>query len=299
MFACLAARIVQIPLVSVLQGNFHPKSDGFLWWKSERPGGLPSAAATINIIRHEYGLPAIERCVDLLAGDLCLIVGSPESDPLPAGAGVVYVGPIVPQRVDEALPSWVHALGDKPLIWVYCGNPRYGGGVATPIDSIVVIRTAIAALSELPVNVVLTTGFQELPPEFASLPPNFHHAAYLPGRAMAERCDVMVHHGGHGSTMTALLAGTPAVIVPTITERESNARRVAFLGAAEVVLPTDGAEGEKQADVRNFADKVKRVLSDATYRESARRVAESMGRYGGAREAADRIETFAKSDLDS
>jgi len=43
---------------------------------------------------------------------------------------------------------------------------------------------------------------------------------------MAERCDLMVHHGGHGSVMTALAAGTPAVIIPTITERERSARRV-------------------------------------------------------------------------
>jgi UDP:flavonoid glycosyltransferase YjiC (YdhE family) len=125
-FGCLAARIVQIPLVSVLQGNFHPKSNGFLWWESERPADLPSAASTINIIRQEYGLPPIERCVDVLAGDLCLIVGSPETDPLPPDADVVYVGPIVQQRKDDTLPRWLDKLDDKPLIWVYCGNPRYG-----------------------------------------------------------------------------------------------------------------------------------------------------------------------------
>jgi UDP:flavonoid glycosyltransferase YjiC (YdhE family) len=30
-FGCLAARILNIPLASVLQGNFHPESRGFLW----------------------------------------------------------------------------------------------------------------------------------------------------------------------------------------------------------------------------------------------------------------------------
>ena len=37
LFSCLAARILQVPLASVLQGNFHPASRGFLWWKGERP----------------------------------------------------------------------------------------------------------------------------------------------------------------------------------------------------------------------------------------------------------------------
>ena len=110
---------------------------------------------------------------------------------------------------------------------------------------------------------------------------------------MAERCDLMVHHGGHSSVMTGLSAGTPAVIVPTITERESNARRLAALGAGEIVLPVDGADGEKHIDLAEFNAKVHRVLIDPGYRSSARRVAESMRQFGGAHEAADRIERFA------
>jgi hypothetical protein len=93
-----------------------------------------------------------------------------------------------------------------------------------------------------------------------AVPSNFHHAAYLPGHAMAERCDLMVHHGGHSSVMTGLSAGTPAVIIPTITERESNARRVVALGAGEIVLPMDGGDGEKHIDVDEFSTKVQRVL---------------------------------------
>ncbi len=288
---CLAARALRIPLTSVMQGNFHPASDGFLWWKGRRPAGLPSAAAIINRVAYEHGVPPVPRCVDLLAGDLSLIVGTPETDPLPATANATHIGPIVWQRGDAKLPEWVSALSrDRPVIWVYSGNPRYGGSIATSLDSIVVIRSAIAAFGDTQMQVVLTTGYQELPPEFGVLPSNFRHAAYLPGRAMAERCDLMVHHGGHGSVMMGLLAGTPAVIIPTITERESNARRVIALGAGEIVLPTNGADGEKRIDVADFSAKVQRVLAQPSYRQSARRVAESMGKLGGIREAADRIE---------
>jgi UDP:flavonoid glycosyltransferase YjiC (YdhE family) len=122
---------------------------------------------------------------------------------------------------------------------------------------------------------------------------NFRHAAYLPGRAMAERCDLMVHHGGHGSVMMGLSAGTPAVIIPTITERESNARRVAALGAGELVLPTNDTDGEKRIDAADFSTKVQRVLTLPGYRQAALRVAKSMGKFGGIREAAERIERFA------
>ena len=90
--------------------------------------------------------------------------------------------------------------------------------------------------------------------------------------------------------MTTLKAGTPAVIIPTIRERESNARRLASLGAGEVVMPVNGADGEKLVDVAEVRMKVKRVLNEPSYRQSAKRVAESMRHFGGASAAAERIE---------
>ena len=79
-------------------------------------------------------------------------------------------------------------------------------------------------------------------------------------------------------------------MIPTITERESNARRLAWLGAGEVVMPVNGADGEKQVDVAEFGMKVKRVLNEPSYRQSAQRVAESMRHFGGASAAAERLE---------
>ena len=287
---CLAARALRVPLTTVLQGNFHPASRGFLWWEDQRPSGLPSSAGIINRVAADHGLAAIDRCADLMAGDLSLIVGTPETDPVAADAEVTYIGAIVFQRGDSALPDWVNDLsGEQPVIWVYSGNPRYAP-VATPIDSIVVIRAALEALADAPVQVVLTTGYQDLPEEFGALPKNFRHAAYVPGPLMAERSDLVVFHGGHSSVMTCLEAGTPAVIIPTITERESNARRLASLGAGEVVMPATGADGEKRVDVAEFSIKVNRVLSEPKYRQAAQRIAASMRKLGGATAAAERIE---------
>jgi predicted glycosyltransferase len=79
---------------------------------------------------------------------------------------------------------------------------------------------------------------------------------------MAKRCDLMVHHGGHSSVMTGLMAGTPAVIIPTIAERVSSARRLAAVGAGEVVMPVAGADGEKRIDVAEFARKASLVLNE-------------------------------------
>lgn len=290
-FACLAARIAGVPLATVLQGNFHPESDGFRWWAGERPAHLPSIAPLINKVADDYGLGPVMRSVDLLAGDLSLIVGTPETDPVSPTARVIHIGPIVWQRGDAELPSAIASLrrSGKPVVWVYSGNPRYAP-VPTAIDSIVVMRAAITALGGAAMEVVLTTGYQEVPAEIGPLPSNFHHAAYVPGRAMAECSDLMVHHGGHSSVMQSLAAGTPAVIIPTISERESNGRRLVALGAGEIVLPIDGEDGEKQIDMADFAEKVRRVLHEDRYRDAARSVAERMRQFRGAQDAAERIE---------
>lgn len=43
-------------------------------------------------------------------------------------------------------------------------------------------------------------------------------------------------------------------------------------------------------DVAEFGMKVKRVLNEPSYRQSARRIADSMRHFGGASAAAERIE---------
>jgi hypothetical protein len=45
---------------------------------------------------------------------------------------------------------------------------------------------------------------------------------------------------------------------------------VLALGAGEIVLPVNGADGEKRIDVQEFGSKVQRVLKDQEYRASAR-----------------------------
>ena len=292
-FACLAARICGKPLVTVLQGDFHPASRGFIWWEEVRPADLPDPAPIFSRVATGFGCEPVRRVVDVFAGDLVLVVGTPETDPLPPAANAIYVGPIVWQAGNGTLPEWVAAVPrDCPLVWLYPGNPHY---FALPAfaDSAVIIGAAIEAFAHSRMHVILTMGYQNLPKKFERLPENFMLAPYLPGIAMAEHSDLMIHHGGHSSVMTGLLAGTPHVMVPTYSERESNARRIAELGAGEFVLPTIRESGKKWLDVALLKVKVDRVLTNSRYRQRTRQLARLMRGYGGVREAANRIERFA------
>jgi len=291
-FACIAARASHKPLMTVIQSDMHPQSQGFIWWK-EPPSELPpSPVPATNRALEEYRLPPIEKMGDLLVGDMTLVLGLPETDPLPETADVSYVGPILWQEREEQLPDWIEDLGgEQPVIWLYPGNLQYVRGSSTFGDSAVVLEACIEALGNQAVQVVLTTGHHSLPGRFVPLPANFRHEPFVPGLAMAEKSDLLIHHGGYGSCQTGLFTGTPALIIPTYSERESNARRIAAQGAGDYVVPSSDIKGRhKQLSAQAVRSKVFNILSDVSFAENAQRISERMKVYGGASEAARLIE---------
>jgi len=288
-FACLAARAVQKPLVTIIQADLHPASRGFMWWKEPAPH-MPRPVSIVNKILAEHNLQPISKMAQLFVGDLTLVLGMPETDPLPEKTEAIYIGPILWQTSDAKIPDWFDALSrDRPVVWVYSGNPRYMP-IRTPVDSAVILHACTAALADEDVQVVLTTGHHALPKRILPLPANFRYASFVPGLAMAKRSDLLIHHGGYGSCQTGLYTGTPAVIIPTYSERESNARRIAAVGAGDFIVPAEGTLRKKHVLAEELRAKVRQVLSDPSYSIHARRVSEKMQAYGGTSEAAHLIE---------
>lgn len=293
-FACIAARVRDKPLITVIQPDMHPQSKGFIWWKAPPRELPPSPVPATNKAMAEYHLPPVEKMGDLLIGDMTLVPGLPETDPLPEKANATYIGPILWQAKQERLPDWVNDLGrGQPIIWLYPGNLQYVKGSRTFGDSSIVLEACVEALGNQAVQVVVTTGHHALPDRFVPLPSNFRHASYLPGLSMAERSDLLIHHGGYGSCQTGLYAGTPALIIPTYSERESNARRIAAHGAGDYVMPESDVTGKiKRVSAQEVCAKVFKILSDDSFTENAKKLSERMKSYGGAAGAAGLIERF-------
>lgn len=291
-FACIAARVVKKKLITVIQSGMHPQSQGLIWWKKPPLKLPPSPIPATNKAMAKYNLPPVEKVGGLLIGDLTLIPGLPEIDPLPETADAIYIGPVLWQKQKEQLPDWINALSkEQPLIWLYTGNLQYVKGRTTFGDSSIVLQACIEALGNQAVHVVLTTGHHTLPDRFVDLPSNFHHEPYVPGLSMAERSDLLIHHGGYGSCQTGLYTGTPALIIPTYSERESNARRIAAQGAGDYVLPkTDITGKHKWIRAQDVRAKVFKILSDDDFIKNAKRLSAKLMSYGGADKAASLIE---------
>ena len=83
-------------------------------------------------------------------------------------------------------------------------------------------------------------------------------------RLMA-RSDVLVHHGGWGSTIAALATGTPAVVIPLGADQFVNAARLDSIGAAISV---------NVEDIEDIAPRsIDAAVDDPTYRMNAARLA--------------------------
>jgi hypothetical protein len=95
--------------VTVIQADAHPDSRGFIWWKSP-PANVPSPVPVVNRVLADCALPPIGNLTELSVGDLTLVVGTRETDPLPEDADVTYVGPILWEKRGARLPPWIGDL---------------------------------------------------------------------------------------------------------------------------------------------------------------------------------------------
>ena len=117
------------------------------------------------------------------------------------------------------------------------------------------------ALGDLPVRVLLTVG-RGL--DLGEVPANVHVEQWVPQADVLAHAALVLCHGGSGTTLGALAAGRPLVVVPLFADQPYNAARAGIVGAGVV------------ASVDTLRRAVERVLADDSYAAAARRVAEEM-----------------------
>lgn len=164
----------------------------------------------------------------------------------------------------HGLPEWGDR--DAPLVYVTFGSVA---GSLPPFAG--VFREALDALADLGARVLMTVGRKVDPADLGPLPANAHVVRWWPQEAVLPHASAMLGHGGFGTTMGALAAGVPQVVVPLFSfDQVVNGEHVATVGAGLTVPPQPGA-------VAAGAAEVPRLLADPAYAESAGRVARAMG----------------------
>ncbi|MBA8923852.1 UDP:flavonoid glycosyltransferase YjiC (YdhE family) [Kutzneria viridogrisea] len=131
------------------------------------------------------------------------------------------------------------------------------------------VRMLALAAAKLDVDVVVTVDAQSRA-RLGTLPDSVRVLEQCPLNMLLEHCEVVVHHGGHGSTMTAVAAGVPQLMVTYSPEHTICAKRLVPTGAARWLY---GPYCQQEDVTAALAA----LLTETVHRDSARQLrAEAM-----------------------
>jgi hypothetical protein len=268
-----------------------------------RSAGVPQVMVAIGVsATTDY----LEPLVAGPLAELDALAGLPEG----ATATAMRSGPTltcVPEILDGPQPSratgdgWLRRFrDDSPLAqhgalpepWGDPAHPlvyvTFGSVAGTLADFTGVYPAVLSALADRPVRVLLTTGRGVDPGGLGPVPANARVERWWPQPDVMPYAAVTVGHGGFGTTMTALAAGVPQVVVPLFAlDQRINAQRVAAIGAG---LHLEGGPDS----MSRLPDAVDRLLADTSYREAARAVAAEMAGLPPVTDAVRLVEQVAR-----
>jgi UDP:flavonoid glycosyltransferase YjiC (YdhE family) len=234
--------------------------------------------APFNRLAEELGLPQYRSLLDLMAGDLTLVMDTPEILGIPPAELAAYQ-PRHPKRFHKppryryggacfaklpgSVPEQVARHFDTPRTKLYCGMGVSG--------SPRVLRDVIDIVRDLDLQgLILTTTILDDDTEHDSdrvllLP-------HVPAHLVNPMADIALTHGGAGTVQTAIHAGTPLVGVPMQLEQAGNISLVQrqcggiLLSRLELTRKKLGAALERLTTERGFRDNMLRLktLQDST-----------------------------------
>ncbi len=168
-------------------------------------------------------------------------------EPVPAASGTHPIRPEIPGDPDAALPAWADQLGTRPVIYVSLGT-------APLFNRPEKFVPLLAALTGEELEVIVTVSDLNDPAALGELPATVHVERWLPLAPLLPRCDTVLCHGGTGTTLAALNAGLPLVLVPQGADQFNNASACQRAGAARVLMPD-------QVTTASVRDAVRAVLA--------------------------------------
>jgi UDP:flavonoid glycosyltransferase YjiC (YdhE family) len=149
------------------------------------------------------------------------------------------------------------------------------------------LTTAIEGLAMLDARVVVAAG-RVRPDQLGDLPDNITLQPWVPQANLLPHVDVVVHHGGSGTTLGALTVGAPQLILPQGADQFANADAVKAAGAGLLLLPDE-------LSANAIAEHTHKLLPHhgyAGHRDAARAIAEEIARMPSPDQVAHRLPEY-------
>ena len=161
----------------------------------------------------------------------------------------------------------------RPLIYITLGTVFNN----TFVD---LLRTLVAGVAALEVEVLVTTGQTVDPTALGSQPKHVHAVRFIPQDQVLDAVAAVICHAGVGTVYGALSVGVPLVVAPLSADQPICAMGCVLAGAAVSLPPVPPPEDvmafvtdPAAVTAAQVSDATTRVLEDPAYREAARRIA--------------------------
>ncbi|RSM44890.1 DUF1205 domain-containing protein [Amycolatopsis balhimycina DSM 5908] len=191
-----------------------------------------------SIMRRRGGLLtdlARERSVDLDAafGDVTL-------DPCPPSMQIGYdlyrqLIRYIPYNGPAVLPQHLRTPPARPRILVTWGGSLHDLGWHDGILG----PGIVDVLGRQPRYDVVVATTDQQKRLYSDLPGNVVHIGPIALHLALPSCDAIIHQGGAGTTMTAMSAGVPQLIIPWAPDAVINAEQIREAGAGHLISPGD------------------------------------------------------------
>lgn len=189
-----------------------------------------------------------------------------------------------PENILPIGPGLWAPPGNKPEWIKDLPSPKILVSISTEMqDDGAIIETALRALSDQQGSVIVTTSAFD-PDRFKASRENVYINKFLPHAQVIPEMDIVVTHGGMGTTQRALSAGVPVCVVPWGRDQSETARRVEVSGSG-TMLPKNKLNKKRLREAIQGAMNCSR---------GAENIAQAFKEAGGAKRAVKAI-----SDLQS
>ncbi|WP_068923585.1 macrolide family glycosyltransferase [Planobispora rosea] len=185
-----------------------------------------------------------------------------------------FVGPVIDERPHQG--DWRPRDGSSPVLLVSLGS-LYTNRPAF-------FAECMEAFADGAWQVVMAVGAGLDLDALPAIPPNIEVHRSVPQLRILEHAQAFITHAGMGSTMEAIVYGVPMVAIPQMAEQRVNADQIERLGLGRH-LAQDRVSGPA------LRQAVENVAGNPAIAANLAAMRQEIGQCGGARAAADLIET--------
>ncbi|WP_459708360.1 glycosyltransferase [Actinophytocola sp. KF-1] len=208
----------------------------------------------------------------------------------PLGTGLPHLDICPPSLQDKDFAAAEQRITLRPVPHRETGE-RFPGPLiyltlGTAFGTAELLTTVLEGLAMLRARVVVATG-RVRPEELGDVPENVITRAWVAQAELIPHADLVVHHGGSGTTLGALAAGVPQLVLPQGADQFANADALVASGAALRLLPDEVST----AAVATCAATLRR---ESGFRDAARALADEIARMPSPAEVVARLTAPAR-----